>query len=286
MSKESQPQTRELTGKYIYIVLCVACLGLLAMLQLSNSETSLSQELNFPVDSFLVLAILALGGLGVAGIVRSAPLLILLMMALPYLIGPITEGLGLAKVRLSGRSVFDPKFVVPISFRDTLSAAALLGFTIGHFRIQSLTDSAFPIDERLKRTSPRELKKPYKKRKPKTFQRTQGLVSPAEVGTVLLGVPASAALAQLFWWFAAVKEPVLELHAFTVRFVLVGWSLLVPGLVIAGIFRLWRQNTISAEKARLITQDVLWQETRREQRRISQWLVWMKLKKSQREDTR
>ena len=103
---------------------------------------------------------------------------------------------------------------------------------------------------------------------------------------MLLGVPASAALAQLFWWFAAVKEPVLELHAFTVRFVLVGWSLLVPGLVIAGIFRLWRQNTISAEKARLITQDVLWQETRREQRRISQWLVWMKLKKSQREDTR
>jgi hypothetical protein len=43
--------------------------------------------------------------------------------------------------------------------------------------------------------------------------------------------------------------------------------------------RLWRQRQHPPAIAALYLQDVLWKETRREQRRLHRWLAWARLER-------
>jgi len=43
-------------------------------------------------------------------------------------------------------------------------------------------------------------------------------------------------------------------------------------------FRYWRRVQMDRVSALLMLQDILWNETRGEQRRINRWLAWRKLR--------
>ena len=46
----------------------------------------------------------------------------------------------------------------------------------------------------------------------------------------------------------------------------------------AHVFRYWRRLQMDRVSAMLMLQDLLWHETRGEQRRISRWIAWKRLR--------
>ena len=59
---------------------------------------------------------------------------------------------------------------------------------------------------------------------------------------------------------------------------LVAWSLLMVLFLTAHAFRFWRRLQMNRATALLLLQDILWRETRAEQRRVNRWIVWQKLR--------
>jgi hypothetical protein len=60
------------------------------------------------------------------------------------------------------------------------------------------------------------------------------------------------------------------------RLMLFLWAF-VTGAILAGVaFRYWALRSMNRLQARLMLQDIFWQETRREQERIHGWRRWYK----------
>ena len=172
-----------------------------------------------------------------------------------------------------------------IDVPDLILCAAMLAYVIAHSRLQGLLNWILPPDPRRRAVQPpRAFSWSLLVRLPSLFKqkRDPRLLTRQEIGVVLLSLPVWATLAQVCWhafprdWGNPGVVPGVWLA------VLIFWT---SGLVLAGVaaaVNYWYRRQMSPEECLIYLQDVLWQDTRREQRRIGRWLAWSALRRSER----
>jgi hypothetical protein len=164
------------------------------------------------------------------------------------------------------------------SLSDWILSVALLAYFAGHYRLQALTHSIFPVDRR-RRKRPAAAGVPARRaRGVKRIPRDPRLVQPAEVGWILLCLPVLALGAQLIWRFLPQEEGNYGLDTGKWRGIVLAWLATMLLLAIAGLFRYLGWRNWNRRQARMVLQDALWQETRREQRRLAGWMAWARRK--------
>jgi len=170
----------------------------------------------------------------------------------------------------------------PVNLPDFLLCTAALVFVAGHSRLRSLTVTILPPDPRVKAGQ-----KP-RKRTPVAQRRSDRLVSQKEIGILVISLPVWPLVAQVLWkvipseqilWkIVPTEERHLVLQPGAWKAACLVWILGLTTLVAAWVMDYWSHRQMSPQEATLFLQDVLWQETRREQRRLHQWLAWAKLR--------
>jgi len=162
-----------------------------------------------------------------------------------------------------------------IGLIDLVLAMGVLGYVLAHYRMQGLMLNIVPRDPRLQVGPGRWFRRP----KLLSHRRQAGLVTPVEIGWFLLCLPLWAFVGQLLWIVLAPPRNVVGLAPGPVRVILCAWAVGLGILITTGMLNLWRRRQNRPEVAALFLQDVLWKETRREQRRLNRWLAWSRLKK-------
>lgn len=207
------------------------------------------------------------GVLGVLARLRVASVLLLLTLA----IEPLVD-----QLRLTGLGWNWQLLARAFRLSDVLLAAGVLGYVLAHSRLLSLTVNVFPLEPR-RRVPPlghRDRTGPPK--------RSQGLVTAEEIGALALVAPAAALAGWGLWLLLARPWYVLGLPPTIGRLLVVLWTVGLGMPVVAALLGHWRTRRMSPDEAALHVQDVLWHETRREQRRQNQWLAWSRLPRSRR----
>jgi hypothetical protein len=148
---------------------------------------------------------------------------------------------------------------------------AVLAYMAGHYRLHALWFHAVPSDPRQGRVPRRG------GAEPSPLARSAGLVTPAELAWFVTTVPVFALLAQAVLVLLGLPWGVAGLPPRWLRLLLLAWALVVGLFVAAHAFRYWRRRQMDRTTAGVMLQDVLWHETRREQRRLGRWLAWWKL---------
>jgi hypothetical protein len=163
-----------------------------------------------------------------------------------------------------------------IRLSDLLLCAGVLGYIAGHYRLQSVAKNVFP--ETAAEVERRADPDAEPQRNQVTARRAGAAVTPAEVGWLLLSLPAWAGLAQLTAEMlpTAHANPGLLPEAW--RAVTLAWLIGAMGLLVSGLLDYYHRRHMSPAEATLYLQDVVWQETRREQRRINRWAAWGRLR--------
>jgi hypothetical protein len=87
-----------------------------------------------------------------------------------------------------------------------------------------------------------------------------------------------ALLAQGAWLLLGTPRELHGLSPRWIQFMLLVWVLALSVFIVGQLFRLIRLLQMDRITAKMVLQDTLWHETRREQRRIARWLAWWKLK--------
>src|SRR5262249_5374299 len=147
-----------------------------------------------------------------------------------------------------------------LEIEDLLQAAAVLAYVAGHYRLLSLTRNLFPAQ-------PRE--------KPQPARRAVPL---REVIVLAATVLACAALGQLIAECLPDSWYELGLAPRAWRMIVLGWTVGIGVLVAGGLLGHLARQQMSPLEANLVLQDVLWQQTRGEQRLGSRWLAWARLR--------
>jgi len=160
---------------------------------------------------------------------------------------------------------------------DLMIATGLLTYLLGQYRLYALRAHAVPPDPRLVRDGNDE---------PEV--RPAQLFQVRELRWPLIVVPACVLLSQLLWrWVASASEwrlldiPPLKfgLQDSLWRLFSLIWLLGVGTMILLGAGGIARLYRMSGAEARMTAQDVLWLETRGEQRRINRWLAWLRRKR-------
>jgi hypothetical protein len=235
----------------------VLCLGALAVIFLIEAQRGI--RLTTPL-------LLAIGLAGVLVRLRAGPILLLVTL---------TAGFALEQHQLTG---FGWRWYErPRAFQvsDVVLCGAVLTYVASQYRLQALTRHVFPLDPRRREPVPG---RPGRKR---LVRRTRSprLATPEEGAVLLLVVPVPALLAQAAWLLLARPWSIFGLPHPVGRLLLLAWVLAVGGFVAAALLGHWRSRQMTAEEGELFLQDTLWQETRREQRRLNRWLAWSALRR-------
>ena len=244
-----------------YQMLCLLALGVTFLADLQDGVLLLS------------MLVLMVGLFGVLSRLRLGPILVVLVVAGGQL------GRQFAWRRLQLPQV--PP-LQRIGLNDLVLAKGVLAYVIAHYRMQGLMLNIVPRDPRLRVGPSRWFWRP----KLLSHRRPGSLVTPHEVGWFLLCLPLWALIGQLLWTLLAPPRIVFELAPGPVRVILGAWSLGLGIFITIALLNLWRRRQNSPELAALSLQDVLWTETRREQRRINRWLAWSRLKQQTESPTR
>jgi hypothetical protein len=165
--------------------------------------------------------------------------------------------------------------VIPVS--DFLVTVSVLAYTAGQYRLQGLTRRLFPV-VRLRR-APEAAKK-----EEEVARRSPELVTGREVGGMLAGGAACGVGAALFWDWLQGQETELVILDTAWQGILVLWLVGGAVLLIAAGLRYLALRRMTRAEAQLFLQDVLWRETRGEQRRLNRWLAWAWLRRRRREE--
>jgi hypothetical protein len=213
------------------------------------------------------------------------PVLIgLLGMTLRWQITPLLTLIVLAGLLLGGelteQSLFLHSLSRGFSLPDWFLCGAVLAFCAAQCRIQGMTRSIMPMDRNRRRQDlsnrpmgrlPRGVKEDRQRRSPR-------LVSPSEIGWLVLLLPICAFLAQLCWGRLPASGVAYGLSSWTWRGIVLAWLLVLGVLVVAGLLSYAGQRRLREREARLYLQDTFWQVTGSEQRHLNRWLTWAKLR--------
>ena len=263
-------------GARAYALLCLAALAVMVM----------ALVLRRP-DPWALLPALV-GGLALLFRWRGGPLLVLLavvvllwtwwrginpgwlVFALVTWVRRLLFAEWVGHLRLPVPNRQPPRAILPLS--DLLLALSLLAYAAGHYRLQGLVLRLFPPD-------PRRRREPS----PPTPRRAPRLVTAQEIAGMLVALAACGGLAYLFWSWLRGRETDLEVPDAVWQGILVLWLLGGGVLAVAGLLRYLALRRLTAPEASLFLQDVLWRETRGEQRRLNRWLAWAWLRRQRRE---
>jgi hypothetical protein len=167
----------------------------------------------------------------------------------------------------------------PRPLSDLLLAISLLAYAVGQYRLQGLLVRLFPPESR---------RRPPDKSEAQTadeaVRRSPDHVTPGEYAVLLLALPACGVLAALFWAWLQRQDTALEIDRSAWQGILVLWLLGGGVLVAAALLRYLALRRQTPTEATLYLQDVVWRETRREQRRLNRWLAWAWLRRRRREE--
>jgi hypothetical protein len=116
------------------------------------------------------------------------------------------------------------------------------------------------------------------RKKPVLQPRSHRLASRLEVGLFVLTLPMFAILAQFAWLFLDQHWQLAGWPERTNRLIVLAWVIGAGLFVAATLFKHWKHRQYTAREAALFLQDAVWHETRGDQRRITRWLAWGRLK--------
>jgi hypothetical protein len=249
----SQPAARG------YLILCLVALGFVLLVQLERGAG---------LGGLLVVLV---GLLGVLGRLAAGPILFLLVLG-------GQQFLRHAALTGHGLHWYNPGWSVEVS--DVVLCGAVLAYVLAHYRLLGLVRQVVPLDPRRREGPPRWhfwrlqwLPRVVQER------RSARAVSRVEVGLLVMSLPLAALLAQVFWAGLARPREVLGLSTRLWRVLLVAWVLGIGVFLTAAVLRQLRRRAMTPDEAALQLQDVVWLETRREQRRLNRWLAWKRLRR-------
>jgi hypothetical protein len=192
---------------------------------------------------------------GVLGVVfgwRSAPLFVLVALAVTIL-----QPFPALTMYLISTS--------PVT--DVLLSAGVLAYLVAQHRLFSLRLGAVP-EGPVRREGRKRVKPPPAPTRPPPAD----VEGEAVLALVAVGLATAAAFG--LWTVAQRVRPPLDIRPVPWRLALLVWA--VGGVLLAagGLIGYlgWRRQ--SPEEASLFLQDLLWRETRGEQRRINRWRAW------------
>lgn len=251
------PETPSINERH-YQALAGLGLGALFLLQLYGQivvDPCIQQSL-----LFINVCMLVCGALGVLTRFAVSPLYVLLLLGT----GQLLQQISLQRA-LRGQYVAEPGLV------ELALCAAALAYLAGHYRLLTLRASALPLDLRRRPPGTRPAAAVPARRAP-------GSLTAAELGWLAMQVFAFTLLAPVLWYLLTRPRQLAGLDARLEQLIVLLWTLLVGLFVAAHLFRSWRRRRMDCTTATLLLQDVLWHETRGEQRRIHRWLAWLGLR--------
>ncbi len=217
-------------------------------------------DMGFGAFSFLPIMV---GGASIVGRWRLSAALMVMLIILMLTNNRVVD-------RLVGHPVRVPTGLFELT--DLLISGSMLAFIAGQYRLQMLAQGG--PGETVKRRYP-----------------VQGVpvpaapvreVATAEIIMLLVSMAAFVVLGQVLWDLLPPPWDPLHLRKATWRTVLLGWSIAAGILVVAGLIGVIYRKSLRPEEAALFLQDLLWHDIRREQRRITRWLVTDLLRKRRR----
>lgn len=232
-----------------YQALCGLALATIFLVQIQRPS------MEMPITLLVNLLVVFVGTLGILYRVRLSPILILIVFAVPHL-----------AEQLLTDQIFNPDFR---SFRfldvaDVLLCIAMLTCLIGQYRLHGLWFGVLSADPR----------------QPAAAQaRSEASLSASELLALIFPVPIFALLAEFVALLLKQHWTLIDLPPRWQQFLAVAWAILLALFLAAHAFRYWRRQQMDRVSAQVLLQDVLWHETRGEQRRINRWLVWKKLRR-------
>ena len=201
---------------------------------------------------------------------RLAPILCLILLA------GLLYSHDLPLLRLRGRA---------FRLEDWILSAAVLAYFAGHYRLQGLTISIFPVDPRRSEKEDKAAGQGSHLLGDDKPRREPRLVSPSEIGWLVLSLPIFAFLAQWCWILLPEydeRDAPFGLESRAWQGMLVAWLLALGLCVAAGLLDYLGRMQMNRREATLILQDILWRETCRDQRRLQRWLAWASFRRRRR----
>ena len=237
-----------------YLVVCGIALVVITMVLLARDSGPWS---------FAPLVVGVLGGLTGLG-----PVILLIALGICLNIHP--------PLSFSTRAILDP--------RELVICAAALAYVSGHYRLQSLLVGIFPTRPRRRPRAGRPGSlQPQPKAPSAARTRSPRLVTRQEVALLIMSVLPWAILGQLYW--RGMARYVVSLGPLSKVWlaILVSWLIALAAYATASILGYLDWSRLTPAESKLYLQDVLWQETRHEQRRINRWLAWGRIRRDRKE---
>ena len=265
MSTTTIKPTAAITPRH-YQAMCGLSLSAVVLIQLQQSSLATHVAL------LVGVLILFLGMRGILYKARLSPMLLLLALAVPYVVEQFS---------VNEETNPDLRGVRFLDIADVLVAMAALTYFVGHYRLHGLWFGVLPADPRTDLlASPSGRKKGaagVETPAPPRVRSEESLSAP-ELAVLVFTVPAFALLAEFA--FLLMKQPWrgMELPPRVIQLILIAWKVVLTLFLTAHAFRYWRRLQMDRVSALLMLQDILWSETRGEQRRINRWIAWKKLR--------
>jgi hypothetical protein len=251
---QEEPQA----GANHYLVLCAICLSAIFLIQMESGLFTAN------------LLALLIGMSALAWKLRLGPLLLVILVA----IGQLTLEPGLGRYFGPGR------YRQGMQLPDVLLCAAVLGYVVGHYRLQAIWFHILPTDSRqLTEAPPHGWRRWWKRPTVLSEQRPARHITAKEIAFLVVTLPIWAVVGQLAWELVPSGLNVLGLPVRLVQILVVLWTLAIGGYLTSSFLGFWRFRQQDPTAAQLYLQDQLWRETRGEQRRINRWLAWWRLTK-------
>jgi hypothetical protein len=237
-------------------VVCAVSMVLLLLIQIRQGQGLAAS-----------LLLIGVAGGGLVTRLRVAPLLLVLVVALTEMLRRYFD--------MDLHRQFDQ--VPGPTFRtvDILRAVAVLGYVVGHYRLQGLYRHIFPPDYRLTAAD---------RRGPVPRRRSVAAMGDLEEPLLIVSLPAFAVLGQVAWMALAQPRELLDWHPWVVRLTNVIVILVLGLSITAALLTTWRRRRMSPVEAQMLMQDTLWRETRGEQRYLTRWLAWFWIKEHERKE--
>ena len=258
MSNPGTAASPKVTPRHYQAVCGLALTGLM-LLQLQQSTMA---------THITVLVSVLIGFIGVRALIyrsRISPMLVLLTFALPYVF---------EQYHANQNSNPDYPNSRCLDVADVLICVAAMTYFIAHYRLNGLWFGVLPdASRRPSAGSTGNVAKPAP-----PIARSEESLSPGELLALVFTIPAFALLAQFALLLLAQRFSLLEMGSGLRQLVVVAWTFLLTMFLAAQAFRYWRRLQMDRVSAMLMLQDLLWHETRGEQRRISRWIAWKRLR--------
>jgi hypothetical protein len=250
MSREPPPPLPQV-GTGHYGALCGLCLAVIFLVQFQQALV-LTNLLGVMVGALSLVARMRLG-----------PVLLVIFVAGAQL------SLQTARGHLRHEAM-DPT--------DVVLCAAVLGFVVSHYRLQAIWYSLLPADPRQRAGKPRRAFPWVWRRAPVVEEkRPAGQITPQEIGWLVATLPLWAVAAQLVWALIPARWEPLGIPARLAQILTALWLLTIGFVLVRALLIFWKHRRHDPAIAQLYLQDLLWRDTRGEQRRVNRWLAWWKL---------